>query len=369
MIFMSIRVEFWIRDSSTSAIGAWKQLFIRERRYKNLKKIWVQMEVEHRETRDQAGNCAKIQNPWKSRCHRRCHQSPQCTDNPRTYERVARDRERSTRKRNKDVETSNHIRTPPSPPPQQKSSKSDKKGEVQLKSSLILFTTKRRRHKGKRALIISILFFTNLKLLQSSSFRRIAAPAPTSADTATTSAAVSPANLFPCKKQKRKGTITVTLTPPQPSSPPRPPPPPPRREPKPVKMNSFDRLEENSNCGDESPMNRMPTPPQPAFFKSPAWKFVVQGDYVRINSSTSSRSGSPDPDEMDSDATPCADDGGDATPCHPSPLFCPIPDLNAKAESFITNFRAKLKLEKIHSLKKRDLGLSGLGPGPGPSQN
>nr|GMC78099.1 formin-like protein 20 [Ipomoea batatas] len=86
-------------------------------------------------------------------------------------------------------------------------------------------------------------------------------------------------------------------------------------------------------------------------------------DYVRIDSLESSRSGSPDPEELDSDVTPtAAEGGGERTPFPPSPLFCPSPDVNTKAENFISKFRAGLKLEKMNSMKKQGLGLSNLGP-------
>ncbi|KAG8369327.1 hypothetical protein BUALT_Bualt15G0139700 [Buddleja alternifolia] len=91
----------------------------------------------------------------------------------------------------------------------------------------------------------------------------------------------------------------------------------PHKLPKPIKIHTFDRLDENSNSGSESSLNRIPPPPPPpppAFFKSPAWRFVVQGDYVRVNSS-------PEAEETESDVTPsAASDGGDATPFHPSGL-------------------------------------------------
>ncbi|KAL2555016.1 serine/arginine repetitive matrix protein 1-like [Forsythia ovata] len=179
-------------------------------------------------------------------------------------------------------------------------------------------------------------------------------------------------------KPKRKGHIIVS--PPNPAPIPSPSPPKAEREPKPsaqivqltthnppepIKTNSFENAYENSNSGGESPLG--PMPPPPPFFKAPAWKFVMEGDYVRIDSNASSRSGSPEPDDVDSDITPSSIQEGDTSPFHPSPAFCSSPDVNTKAESFITNFRAKLKLEKVDSMNKRELGLSNLGPGPGPS--
>lgn len=190
-------------------------------------------------------------------------------------------------------------------------------------------------------------------------------------------------NLFTSKKARRKRN----------APPPPPPPPPPvkavpvrisrpntqnapiTRTPaaKPVKVRSFDSVEENSNSGGESPLIPIPPPPPPPpFFRKHAWKFVVQGDYVRIDSTVSSRSGSPELEDIDStDSTPTAEDVGDGerTAFAPSPLFCPSPDVDTKAENFISKFRAGLKLEKINSFKKNDQGrsLSNLGPGVGQS--
>ncbi|MCI00187.1 verprolin-like, partial [Trifolium medium] len=59
------------------------------------------------------------------------------------------------------------------------------------------------------------------------------------------------------------------------------------------------RLKENVVItGNESPLIPIPPPPPPPPFKLPAWKFRVQGDYVRVNSIGSSRSDSPDSDEV-----------------------------------------------------------------------
>ncbi|KAI5665425.1 hypothetical protein M9H77_15278 [Catharanthus roseus] len=140
------------------------------------------------------------------------------------------------------------------------------------------------------------------------------------------------------------------------------------KSPKPVKIKSFDSVEENSNSRGDSPLIPIPPPPPPPppFAKSLSWKFVVQGDYVRVDS-ISSRSGSPEIDDVESDnGTPTTTDGGDFPP---SPLFFPSPDVNTKAENFISNFRAGLKLEKIDSMnKKQGLGLSNLGRASDSSQ-
>lgn len=311
----------------------------------------------------------------------------------RSNERAARKKDRSSRKQNIDmeVEPTNPNTTPPQqppppppppPPPQQKGSKSERKrgggtGNSTKDFLNSLYHKKKRKQRQKSVDNMDSLLHEAQPPL---SFQ-IPPPSPHPPPPPPPPPPSVFHNLFSSKKQKRR-TITVTLEPRPPSPPeapqrgaarePRPTsqaaaPLPNHKPPKPVKMNSFDRLDEASNSGGESPLSRIPPPPPPpppSFLKNPAWKFVVQGDYVRVNSNNSSRSGSPDLDEADSDVTPSASDGGDVTAFHPSPLFCPSPDVNTKAESFITNFRAKLKLEKIHSMKKRDVGPSTLGPGP-----
>jgi hypothetical protein len=147
-------------------------------------------------------------------------------------------------------------------------------------------------------------------------------------------------NLFSSKKAKTKKVHSVP--PPAPA-----PPPPPRakaarKPPLPAKTSSI--FDENARSGNNSPVVPIPPPPPPPPFKMPEWKFVVQGDFVRIKSDTSSRSGSPDLDETD---------GGDPTTSTSSPMFCPSPDVDTKADSFIARFRANLKLEKMNSIKQK----------------
>ncbi|XP_051135713.1 uncharacterized protein LOC127254577 [Andrographis paniculata] len=285
-------------------------------------------------------------------------------------------KERSKRKPSKDLEQmrSTMVSTPPpSPPPpppqQQKSSKSDRKrggatGSATKEFLNSLYHKKKKKQRQKSVdNLDSLLHEAPPPLSFHLSPPTAQSPSPSSSSSPSQSVLQ---NLFSSKKQKRKRTIKVTLAPhpkPNPNSQigqsstqnPQ----------KPIKLRTFEKLEETSNSGGESPLNRIPPPPPPpppGFFKTPAWKFVVQGDYVRVNSTASSRSGSPDTEDLDSDFTPSAAFGGNTTPFHPSPLFCASPDVNTKAESFITSFRAKLKLEKIHSMNKREPGLSTLGP-------
>lgn len=99
-------------------------------------------------------------------------------------------------------------------------------------------------------------------------------------------------------------------------------------------------LKENvAVTGKESPLIPIPPPPPPPF-NMPAWKFRVQGDFVRINSLSSSSSGSPElEDEVVESAR--SEDGGE-----PAILlfYDPSPDdVDTKADTFIERFRAGLK--------------------------
>ena len=125
------------------------------------------------------------------------------------------------------------------------------------------------------------------------------------------------------------------------------------------------------NRGNESPLIPIPPPPPPPPFKMPEWKFVRHGDFVRIKSDNSSRSESPDLDDSEEsgskETSPMARSGGVAameggeSPAH---TFCPSPDVNTKADTFIARFRAGLRLEKVNSANGRK---STLGPQPNPA--
>ncbi|KAL1298336.1 hypothetical protein HN51_042707 [Arachis hypogaea] len=142
---------------------------------------------------------------------------------------------------------------------------------------------------------------------------------------------------------------------------------------KPHLRENISTLEENVITGNESPLLPIPPPPPPPPFKLPAWKFLVQGDYVRVDSISSSSSGSPDLDEdvvdspsseasqWDNDNSPSSPQGGDLEP--EIMLFYPSPDVDTKAGTFIETFRAGLRMEKINSTReKQGIGRSNLGP-------
>ncbi|KAL5579521.1 hypothetical protein UlMin_011963 [Ulmus minor] len=126
-----------------------------------------------------------------------------------------------------------------------------------------------------------------------------------------------------------------------------------QKPPLPVKTSNFNGVEENPNSGGESPLIPIPPPPP---FKMPELKFVKQGDFVRIKSNDSSRSGSPELDRgEDSPSKAMSPLAGVESP---SAMFCSSPDVDTKADSFIARFRAGLKLEKMNSLREK----SRLGP-------
>ncbi|BAT98347.1 hypothetical protein LR48_Vigan346s001900 [Vigna angularis] len=128
-------------------------------------------------------------------------------------------------------------------------------------------------------------------------------------------------------------------------------------------------------AGNESPLNPIPPPPPLPPFKLPGWKFRVQGDYVRVDSIGSSRSGSPDLEEVSVDTptasthdersqvnSPLGKHGEDSASVSAPSLFCPSPDVDTKAHNFIESFRAGLRMAKMNSMNERQgIGRSNLG--------
>ncbi|KAK7294392.1 hypothetical protein RJT34_17281 [Clitoria ternatea] len=122
--------------------------------------------------------------------------------------------------------------------------------------------------------------------------------------------------------------------------------------------------------GNESPSIPIPPPPPP--FKLPAWRFQVQGDFVRVDSIGSSGRGSPDLDETSTQdgtsqcSSPFAPHGEDHAIVTAPSLFCPSPDVDTKAHNFIQSFRAGLRMARMNSMKEKQggIGRSSLGPSP-----
>ncbi|KAF6171118.1 hypothetical protein GIB67_041754 [Kingdonia uniflora] len=136
----------------------------------------------------------------------------------------------------------------------------------------------------------------------------------------------------------------------------------PGRPPLPTKFTGDDHL----NSGNQSPLIPMPPPPPPPPFKISAFSFKVRDGFVNIRSTNTSRCSSPELDtvEISSIEESLSKIDGDAGVS----VFCPSPDVDTKADTFIARFRAGLRLEKVNSWKaKQDMGFSGPSPGPGPS--
>ncbi|XVE97939.1 hypothetical protein REPUB_Repub03eG0062100 [Reevesia pubescens] len=135
------------------------------------------------------------------------------------------------------------------------------------------------------------------------------------------------------------------------------------RPPFPTKANTSYYDENVINSGGQSPLIPMPPSPPPPPFKMPELKFVVRGDFVKIRSSPSSRCSSPDLEEVDvssskDDVEKVSIDGDDGVGVGIGgvPVFCPSPDVNAKAETFIARLRDGWKLEnKLHERESNDI--------------
>nr|KYP58407.1 hypothetical protein KK1_013813 [Cajanus cajan] len=123
------------------------------------------------------------------------------------------------------------------------------------------------------------------------------------------------------------------------------------------KREDFYGMEENLvDTGNESPLIPIPPPPPPPPFTMPAWKFRVQGDFVRIDSISSSSSGSPDVEDQVVES-PRSEDGEESGIL----LVYPNPDVDTNADTFIERFRSGLRMEE-----KQGIGTSNLRPSTKP---
>ncbi|KAK2645288.1 hypothetical protein Ddye_020483 [Dipteronia dyeriana] len=176
----------------------------------------------------------------------------------------------------------------------------------------------------------------------------------------------------PQRSSKRKGH---SHTPPPPP-PPQPAPPTPPRQPQPSRRqnagkpplptransNLYEEYTMNISGGNQSPLNRMPPPPPLPPFIMAEPRFAVRGDFVSIHSSNSSRCSSPDhlekvelssthhddsPRKVNSNITTDGGDNGSGS------VFCPSPDVNAKADDFIARLRVGWRLERDNSIKEK----------------
>ncbi|TKY72833.1 WW domain-binding protein 1 [Spatholobus suberectus] len=95
-----------------------------------------------------------------------------------------------------------------------------------------------------------------------------------------------------------------------------------------------------------------------------AMKFVVRGDFVKIRSNQSSRCSSPEREDINVSETTINDaftDAVNSAVTHRNgdvdgSVFCPSPDVNVKAATFIARLRGEWRLEKINSLKEKGNG-------------
>ncbi|XP_050898958.1 formin-like protein 5 [Lathyrus oleraceus] len=141
---------------------------------------------------------------------------------------------------------------------------------------------------------------------------------------------------------------------------PLPPPTPPRqgnrtKPPLPNKSTNF--MNDTLNVGNQSPLIPIPPPLPP--FKIPAMKFELHGDFVKILSNQSSRCTSPEREHIDGEVSETTTFTNSVTN-HKNDgkayVFCPSPDVNAKAATFIARLRGEWRLQKLNSIKEKGNG-------------
>ncbi|KAF9680428.1 hypothetical protein SADUNF_Sadunf06G0120200 [Salix dunnii] len=140
---------------------------------------------------------------------------------------------------------------------------------------------------------------------------------------------------------------------------PLPPPEPPRRRrssttglpPLPKGVNNL--YEDNVNNGGQSPLVAIPplSPPPPC--QMPGSQFVIRGDFVETRSAQSSRCSSPNSEGVDKESIRQTVNKTDGMDGIGGPSFCPSPDVNMKADTFIARLRDGWRLEKINSLREK----------------
>ncbi|XP_076923712.1 uncharacterized protein LOC143585927 [Bidens hawaiensis] len=133
-----------------------------------------------------------------------------------------------------------------------------------------------------------------------------------------------------------------------------------RKPPLPTKTSSYYDRDEFLPSGSQSPLIPMPPPPPP--FKMSAMKFELRGDFVRIRSSHSSVCSSPDRDDIEFSSTVTNSGNSAFHSAGPSsvsgtrPSFFPSPDVNAKAESFITRLKDEWRMDQKKNYGKEKMG-------------
>ncbi|KAK1417417.1 hypothetical protein QVD17_26544 [Tagetes erecta] len=129
-----------------------------------------------------------------------------------------------------------------------------------------------------------------------------------------------------------------------------------RKPPLPTKTSSFYERDQFLSSGSQSPLIPLPPPPPP--FKMPAMKFEVRGDFIKIQSTQSSVCSSPDHDAVDLCST-LVDNNVDysvgpglGSGSGMGLVCCPSPDVNAKADSFISRLKDEWRMERINYVKE-----------------
>ncbi|GJZ18288.1 hypothetical protein Tco_0554411 [Tanacetum coccineum] len=115
------------------------------------------------------------------------------------------------------------------------------------------------------------------------------------------------------------------------------------KPPLPAKTSYYEK-EDFLPSGSQSPLIPMPPPPPPPFRVTPM-KFELRGEFVRVRSTHSSVCSSPDRDDVAS----IVSDGGDSIGPnlgYNGPISFPSPDVNAKADSFISRLKDEWMMER-----------------------
>lgn len=121
---------------------------------------------------------------------------------------------------------------------------------------------------------------------------------------------------------------------------------------------------DNVNNGGQSPLVAMPPLPPPPPCQMPGFQFVPRGDLVEKRSAQGTRCSSPDSEEVDKESSRQTVNKTDGKDGIGGPSFCPSPDVNMKADTFIARLRDGWRLEKINSLREKGSGDHGPGTDP-----
>ncbi|XP_073047686.1 uncharacterized protein [Primulina eburnea] len=122
------------------------------------------------------------------------------------------------------------------------------------------------------------------------------------------------------------------------------------KPPKPPKQSTSHN--ENDIIVAPSPLIPVPSPPTPPPFRMPEINFVPKGDFARKGSTNSSQGSSP---KLDVDVMLIESESGQSI--RPS-VSCPSPDVNMKADTFISRLRDGWRLEKLNSINERQNSVS-----------